>query len=140
MLTCRKRRIVVPAPAALKRLCAELRFQARRDLHRRLTHGLSAEQRKGLDALVQRREDTGQNWLTWPRRMPQAAALGDARPDRRLEHVAPSASRPAADTWYTGAVGPLAREAAPSRAARRRLRRQRRHATLVAIRLDLGAR
>ena len=46
MLTCRNRRIVVPAPAALERLCAELRYQARRELHRRLTHGLSAEQRK----------------------------------------------------------------------------------------------
>lgn len=63
--TCRERRIVLPAPAALERLCAHLRHQARREVHRRLSHGLSAEQRKCLDALTRRRDDTGQNWLTW---------------------------------------------------------------------------
>ena len=72
MQTCRERRIVAPSPAALERLCSDLRHQARREVHRRLTHGLSAEQRRGLNALVQRRENTGQNWLTWLRQMPQA--------------------------------------------------------------------
>ena len=88
MQTCRDRRIVAPAPAALERLCSDLRHQARREVHRRLTHGLSAEQRRGLDALVRRRENTGQNWLTWLRQMPQAAKpfamLGLIA---RLEHV-----------------------------------------------------
>jgi len=86
--TCRERRIVLPLPAALERLCAELRYQARREVHRRLSHGLSAEQRKRLDELTRRREDTGQNWLTWLRQMPQAtkpaAMLGLIA---RLQHV-----------------------------------------------------
>ena len=58
--TCRHRRIVVPSPAALERLCVEVRHQARREVHRRLTNGLSADQRRRLDALTQRREETGQ--------------------------------------------------------------------------------
>jgi hypothetical protein len=40
-----------------ERLCAALRHHARRGAHRRLTNGLSAEQRKRLDALTQRREE-----------------------------------------------------------------------------------
>ena len=51
MQTCRERRIVAPSPTALERLCSDLRHQARREVHRRLTQGLSAEQRRGLDAL-----------------------------------------------------------------------------------------
>ena len=43
--------------AALERLCIEVRHQARREVHRRLTDGLSADQRKRLDALTQRRRD-----------------------------------------------------------------------------------
>ena len=70
MLTCRERRIVAPSPAVLERLCSDLRHQARREVHRRLTQGLSAEQRRGLDGPVQRRENKGQNWL---RQMLQAA-------------------------------------------------------------------
>ncbi len=34
--TCRECRIVAPSPAALERLRAELRYQARREVHRRL--------------------------------------------------------------------------------------------------------
>ena len=71
--SCRERRIVAPSPAALERLCADLRHHARREAHRRLTNGLSAEQRKRLDALTQRREEGGQTWLTWLRQMPEAA-------------------------------------------------------------------
>ncbi len=57
--TCRERRIVLPSPTALERLCADLRYQARREVHRRLSHDLSAEQRKYLDKLTERRENTG---------------------------------------------------------------------------------
>jgi len=62
---CRQRRIMVPSPAAIERLCAELRRVARREAHRRLTEGLSAEQRRRLDALTQRREETSLSWLAW---------------------------------------------------------------------------
>ena len=43
MQACRERAIVVPSSAALERLCADLRHRARREAHRRLTEGLSAE-------------------------------------------------------------------------------------------------
>jgi TnpA family transposase len=88
METCRQHRIVVPSPAALERLCAELRHQARREVYRRLTNGLAAEQRRRLDALTQRREETNQNWLTWLRQMPEAAKPGAMLGlIERLEHV-----------------------------------------------------
>jgi hypothetical protein len=59
-------------PRRLERLCVDLRSRARREIERRLTDGLSPEQRRGLDALTQRRAETGQSWLGWLRQMPQA--------------------------------------------------------------------
>lgn len=70
--SCRERRIVLPSPEALEPLYANLRHWARWEAHRRLCHGLPAEHRKGLDGLARRREDTGQNWLTWLWQMPRA--------------------------------------------------------------------
>ena len=140
--TRRERRIVLSSPAALERLCAELRHQARREVHRRLSHGLSVEQRKRLDELTKRREATGQNWLTWLRQMPQAtkpaAMLGLIA---RLQHVR------ALD--IEAGRGHLVHQVRPAQLTREAARvtvqhvagyeRQRRHATLVAIGLDLGA-
>ena len=40
---CRQRRILLPWPAALERLCIEVRHQARRGVQRRLTNGLTAD-------------------------------------------------------------------------------------------------
>lgn len=142
MLTCRDRRIVVPSPAALERLCSDLRHQARREVYRRLTHGLSVEQRRGLDALVQRRDNTGQNWLTWLRQMPQAAKpsamLGMIE---RLKHVrAIGIERGRGHLVHQERLAQLAREAARVTVQHvASYERQRRHATLVAIGLDLGA-
>src|SRR5260370_31802444 len=69
---CRRRRIVLPRPAALECLCIEVRHQARRDVHHRLSHGLSAEQPRRLAALTQRREDDGQETSqTWPAWLPR---------------------------------------------------------------------
>ena len=48
---CRRRRIILPPPRTLERLCVEARYRARREVERRLTDGLSAEQRQRLDAL-----------------------------------------------------------------------------------------
>ena len=73
METCRQRRIVAPSPAGLERLCMALRTNARTEVHRRLAHGLSSEQRSRLDALTGRREETSQSWLAWLRHMPEAA-------------------------------------------------------------------
>jgi hypothetical protein len=66
---CRRRRIVIPSPGAPGRLCIQARYRARREVQRRLTNGLSAEQRHRLKALTQRRVATNQSWLTWLRQM-----------------------------------------------------------------------
>jgi hypothetical protein len=88
MEECRRWQIVIPASRRLERLCVDLRFQARQEIERRLTLGLSHEQRRQLDALTQRRAETGQSWLVWLRQMPQAtkpaAMLGLIE---RLNHV-----------------------------------------------------
>ena len=72
MEECRRRRIIVPPPQTLERLCVEVRYRARREIQRRLTEGLSAEQRQRLDVLTQRRAETNQSWLAWLRQMPEA--------------------------------------------------------------------
>ena len=69
---CRQRGIVVPSPRSLERLCVDLRHQARREIERRLTGGLSAEQRRRLDALTERRAESGQSGLVWLRQIPEA--------------------------------------------------------------------
>ena len=142
MQTCRERRIVVPSPVAVERLCAGLRHQARREVHRRLAHGLSAEQRKRLDTLTGRREDTGQSWLTWLRQTPQAAKpasmLGLVA---RLQHVrALGIEADRGHRIHQARLAQLAREAARVMVQHvAGYERQRRHATLVASSLDLGA-
>jgi hypothetical protein len=138
--TCRERRIVLPSPAALERLCADIRHQARREVYRRLSHGLSPEQRKGLDELTKRREDTGQNWLTWLRQMPQAtkpaAMLGLIA---RLKHVrALTIDSGRAHLVHQARLAQITREAARVTVQHvADYERQRRHATLVAIALDI---
>jgi TnpA family transposase len=142
MQTCRQRRIVVPSPAALERLCAELRHQARREVYRRLTNGLPADQRSRLDALTEPREDTSQVWLTWLRQMPQAATpsamLGLIE---RLDHVRAIGIGPSrGHLIHQARLGQLAREADQTTVQHvARYERQRRHATLVAISLDFAA-
>jgi hypothetical protein len=141
METCRQRRIVAPTPSALGRLCTELRHQARREVHRRLTDGLSAEQRRRLDALMQRREETGQSWLTWLRQMPEAARpaamLGLIE---RLDHVRAIGIEPGrGHLVHQARLAQLAREAGSTTVQHvAGYERQRRHATLVAISLDLS--
>src|SRR4051812_35519443 len=143
MQACRQRQIVVPSPAALERLCAELRDHARREAHRRLTQGLSAEQRQRLDALTQRQKETGQSWLTWLRQMPEAAKptamLGLIE---RLEHVRAIGIEPGrGHLVHQARLAQLAREAGRTTVQHvAGYERQRRPATLVATTLDLSAR
>ena len=142
VVECRQRRIVLPWPAALERLCVEVRHQARREVHRRLTKGLSAEQRKRLDALTQRREESSQNWLTWLRQMPEAAKptamLGLIE---RLEHVRGIGIEPGRGHFiHQTRLAQLAREAGRTTVQHvAGYERNRRHAILVAIGLDLAA-
>lgn len=139
---CRQRRIVLPSPAALERLCVEVRHKARTESYRRLTNGLSAEQRKGLDALTGRREPSGQNWLTWLRQMPEAAKptamLGVIG---RLEYVRAIGIEPArGQVVHQARLAQLAREAGRTTVQHvASYERQRRHAALVATILDLSA-
>jgi len=139
---CRQRRIVLPSPAALERLCVEVRHKARTESYRRLTNSLSAEQRKGLDALTGRREPSGQNWLTWLRQMPEAAKpaamLGVIG---RLEHVRAIGIEPArGQVVHQARLAQLAREAGRTTVQHvAGYERQRRHAALVATILDLSA-
>ncbi len=142
MEACRQRRIICPSPLALERLCAELRHQGRREVYRRLTNGLSADQRKKLDALTKRRDDTGQVWLTWLRQMPEAAKptamLGVIE---RLEHARAVGIDPSrGHLIHQARLSQLAREADKTTVQHvARFERQRRHATLVAITLDFAA-
>jgi TnpA family transposase len=141
MEECRQRRIVVPAPQRLERLCVDLRFRARREIERRLTDGLSLEQRHQLDALTQRRAETGQSRLGWLRQMPQAtkpaAMLGLIE---RLNHVrAIGIDAARGHRVHQTRLAQLAREAGRTTAQHLAgYERQRRHATLAAITLDLG--
>jgi len=80
----------------LERLCVQARYQARGEVQRRLTDGLSTDQRRRLDALTQRRAETNQSWLAWLRQMPEAAKpvamLGLIE---RLDHVRAAGLDPA---------------------------------------------
>jgi len=142
MEECRRRRIIVPSPGALERLCVEARLHARREVHRRLIDGLSAEQRLQLDSMTQRRLDTSQSWLSWMRQMPEAAKpMAMLGLIERLEAVRLSRLDAArGHRVHQARLAQLVREA--SRTTVQNLagfERQRRHATLVAVSLDLAA-
>jgi hypothetical protein len=139
---CRQRGIVVPSPRSLERLCVDLRHQARREMERRLTGGLLAEQRRRLDVLTEHRAEGGQSWLVWLRQIPEAtkpaAMLGLIE---RLNHVRAIGIDPArGHRVHQGRLAQLAREA--DRTTVQHIagyERQRRHATLVAVTLELIA-
>ena len=141
MEECRQRRIVVPLPRRLERFCLDVRHRARREIQRRLTSGLSVEQRRRLDALLIRRDETGLNWLTWLRQMPEAAKpaamLGLIE---RIQHIRSIAIDPAhGHRVHQTRLAQLVREA--GRITVQHIagyERQRRHAVLTAIVLDLG--
>lgn len=139
---CRHRRIIVPPPRTLERFCVEVRYRARREIQRRLTDGLSTEQRQRLDTLTRRRAETSQSWLAWLRQMPEAtkpvAMLGLIE---RLEHVrAINLDQARGHRVHQARLAQLAREAGRTTAQHiAEYERQHRHATLVAVTLDLVA-
>ena len=113
MEECRQRRIVVPLPRHLERLCIELRYQARREIAASADRGMSADQRHRLDALTQHRGESGQSWLAWLRQMPEAtkplAMLGLIE---RLVHVRSVGIDPGrAHRVHQARLAQLAREA-----------------------------
>ena len=139
---CRQRGIVVPSPRSLERLCVDLRLQARREIERRLTGGLLAEQRRRLDVLTERRAESGQSWLVWLRQIPEAtkpaAMLGLIE---RLNHIRAIGVDPArGHRVHQGRLAQLAREGGSTTVQHiAGYERQRRHATLVTVALDLIA-
>jgi TnpA family transposase len=142
METCRQRQIIVPSLPVLERFCAELRRHGRREAHRRLTEGLSAEQRCGLDALTQRREATNMSWLAWLQQMPEAgkpaAMLGLIERLKHIRRIGIETGR--GHLIHQTRLAQLAREAGRTTAQHiAGYERQRRHATLVAVGLDLSA-
>jgi hypothetical protein len=138
MEECRQRLIIIPRPHRLERFCVEARHRARREVQRRLTEGLTADQRRQLDALPIRRENTNQSWLARLRQMPEAAKpvamLGLIE---RLKHVHAIGLDPArGHRVHQGRLAQLARAASRMTAQHIADReRQRRHATLVAATL-----
>jgi len=142
MEECRQRGIIVPAPARLERICIEVRHKARRETERRLTDGLSTDQRRGLDALTARRLETSQSWLAWLRQMPESAKPGSMIGlIERLAHVRAIGLAPARGHFVNQArLAQLAREAGRMTVQHiADYERRRRHATLTAITLDLAA-
>ena len=107
-----------------------------------MTGGLLAEQRRRLDALTERRAESGQSWLVWLRQIPRAtkpaAMLGLIE---RLNHVRAIGIDPArGHRVYQGRLARLAREAGRTTVQHiAGYERQRRHATLVAVTLELIA-
>ena len=142
MEECRQRRIVLPMPNTLERLCIDVRYQARREVQRRLTNGLSADQRRHLDELTRHRGENSQSWLAWLRQIPEAtkplAMLGLIE---RLVHVRAVGIEPGrGQLVHQAHLAQLAREAGRTTVQHvAGYERPRRHATLVAVTLDLAA-
>ena len=138
---CRRRGIIVPAPATLERICREVRHKAHREIQRRLTAGLSTEQRHGLDALTERRLETNQSWLAWLRQMPESAKSASMLGlIERLNHVRAIGIDPArGHLVHQARLAQLAREAGRTTVQHiAEYERQRRHASLTAVVLDLA--
>ena len=141
METCRERKIIVPSPGGLERICGELRTLARNEVHRRLSEGLTAIQRQRLDALTERRDTSGQNWLTWLRQMPQAAkTAGMLGVIERLNHVRAIGIEPGrGHLVHQTRMAQLAREAGRTTVQHvAGFEKYRRHASLLAASLELS--
>jgi len=67
---CRRRRIIVPGISAVERMVAQALLDAERHVAEHLTRGLSAEQRRLLDALLLSHPGTNLSGLSWVRQPP----------------------------------------------------------------------
>ncbi len=78
----RAKRILLPSVQVIERVCAEAVTGANRRMHASLTAPLTPAHRRGLDALLKRREDSAMTLLAWLRQSP-------AKPNSRhmLEHI-----------------------------------------------------
>ena len=69
----RRRRIVLPAPTTVERLCRTLRHLARQEVHRKLVDGLSHHRRQQPEALLALRPAIHHSQLAWLLQAPTAA-------------------------------------------------------------------
>jgi hypothetical protein len=138
----RTRRIVCPPLPTIERLGGTVRARARRQLWGRLTDGLTDQQRRGLDQLLEVRSGGGQSTLAWLRQTAYAATTGNfPKLIDRLKQVrvlgieSERATRVHQNYWLK-----LAREGGQSTVQHlAELEPLRRYATLTALVLDLTA-
>lgn len=76
----RTRRLIAPPLSMIEKLCAATMSRAKRTIYKSLTSSLSAEQRQGLGALLERRDGRSQHTLAWLRQ-----PVGTACPANMLE-------------------------------------------------------
>jgi TnpA family transposase len=140
--TLRTDHIIVPPARVIDRCCAEALARGTRVFYRRLTDGLHADQRQGLDRLLLPREETRTLLLTWLRQPP-----GEAKARNILTHLdrlqtLRSLGLPAdlERAVHQSRLTQLAREGAQMSAQHLRdLADLRRYATVVAVLLDTQA-
>jgi len=138
----RARRILLPAPGVIDRLCVEALARGTRLFYQRLTEELDDEHRTRLDAVLEPREQTRIVVLTWLRQPP-----GEAKAAKILLHLerfeAIRALALPADlgrSVHQNRLAQLAREGAQMNMRHLRdLEPTRRYATLVALLLDTQA-
>ena len=138
----RARRIVCPPLPAIERLGAMVRARAQRQLWRRLTDGLTDQQRQALDQLLEVRTGGGQSTLAWLRQTAYAATAGNfPKLIERLNRLralgieSERATRVHQNYWLK-----LAREGGQCTVQHlAELEPLRRHATLTSLALDLTA-
>jgi hypothetical protein len=138
----RVRRIVCPPMPAIERLGGSVRARAQRQLWRLLTDGLTEQQRRSLDQLLEVRVGGGQSTLAWLRQTAYAATTGNfPKLIERLNMVRALGIEPERATrvhqnyWLK-----LAREGAQSTVQHlAELEPLRRYATLTALVLELTA-
>ncbi len=138
----RTRRIVCPPLPAIERLAGSVRARGQRQLWRRLTDGLTDQQRQSLDQLLEVRIGGGQSTLAWLRQTAYAATTGNFPKlierlilVRALDIEPERATRVHQNYWLK-----LAREGAQSTVQHlAEFEPLRRYATLTALVLELTA-
>ncbi len=78
----RQRRIIVPQPNVIERVCAEAITRANRRIYRTLTASLVDTHRRKLDQLLERKQESRTTWLAWLRQSP-----GKPNSRQMLEHI-----------------------------------------------------
>ena len=135
----RGRRVLAPPIGRLERIAASARRRARRESYAALVADLTDEQRGGLDALLERRDQGWRTAMGWLREPPGAAKPTNVL--RRLDRLETLRATGIPSEWgrrvHHNRLVQLAREGAATTAAHLRdLEPTRRYATLVAVVLE----